>query len=103
MNRPMLRATALAAAAALSACAHHDQLSAFNYSHRPAGYHWTQKRAPVTHDVVWYGVDPSNGWTVYVGPDNVYYTYSHPGEITPDDLRSRWDPHDAAGASSSSP
>lgn len=75
---------------------HHNQLSPFNHLHRPFGYHWVEKRAPVTNDVVWYGVDPSNGWSVYVGPDNVFYTFKHPGEITPQDLNSKWDPHDAA-------
>ena len=70
-------------------------LSRFDYYHRPLGYHWVARIAPGTKDVVYYGVDPSNGWRVYVGPDHVYYTFKHPPPIRKADLTSRWAPHDA--------
>ena len=75
--------------------AHYKQKppTGFNYVVRPRGYHWRSEFAPTTHDVVWYGKDPTTGWTVYVGPDGVYYTFNHP-KITPRDLGSRWQPHD---------
>lgn len=67
--------------------------SQYTYNHRPVGYHWTAKIDPSTHDTVYYGIDPSDGWQVYVGPDNIYYTFKHAGPIEPSDLRSPWAPH----------
>jgi hypothetical protein len=95
---------------ALVACAHPARLSPFDYRRRPEGYHWvalplptaraTRGRAP---NDAYYGVDPSNGWTVYVGPDGIYYTFAHRGRITPADLHSYWRPHDATSAGPSRP
>jgi len=78
-----------------AAIAHHNRLSDFNYTHRPAGYQWKARISSETGAIVYYGINPSTRWTVYVGPDNVYYTFSHPGEIQSGDLQSVWDPHDA--------
>jgi len=75
--------------------AHHDRLSDYNYVRRPSGYHWIARHSKQTGAIVYYGVDPVNGWTVYVGPDGIYYTFPHRGEIRPSDLQSLWDPHAA--------
>jgi len=79
----------------LTGCAHRDRLSAFDYSHRPAGYNWTPRSAALSNDIVYYGVDPRTHWTVYVGPDGLYYTFPHSGDIAPSDFDSYWNPHDA--------
>jgi hypothetical protein len=79
---------------ALAACATHDRLS-YNVYHRPRGYHWVLSRAPGTNEPVYYGVDPITHQTVYVGPDGIYYRFSHSPPITPADLHSVWlDPKD---------
>lgn len=49
-----------------------------------------------THDLVYYGIDPTTKCTVYVGPDNTFYTFNHPPPFTKADLKSKWEPHDAA-------
>ena len=87
--------TFVAIVAILSGCAHRKQLTAFSYNERPTGYHWRAARAPGTGNVVYYGTDLSDGATVYVGPDGLYYKFKHKPPITPDDLRSVWDPIDA--------
>ncbi|MEO9097225.1 MAG: hypothetical protein ABI346_03535 [Candidatus Baltobacteraceae bacterium] len=90
---------ALAAVMWLSACAHPARLTKFDYLHRPAGYRWrparTSHRPAAAAINGYYGVDPSNGWTVYVGPDGIYYSFAHRGPIAPGDLESFWMPHDA--------
>jgi hypothetical protein len=65
---------------------------AFSYNRRPPGYAWKAGRDPNTRETVYYGIDPSNAYTVYVGPDGVYYEFNHPPPVTPDDVRSRWTP-----------
>jgi hypothetical protein len=87
-------ALALPALAALAACAHPTRLSIFDEAHRPRGYHWSARPLARSGAVEYYGVDPSTGWTVYVGPDGVYYTFAHAPPITTEDLHSYWDPHD---------
>jgi hypothetical protein len=67
----------------------------YDYAHKPAGYHWTVRRDPNTGDIVYYGVDPANHYTVYVGPDSIYYEFAHPPPITPADLHSTWIPRPA--------
>lgn len=69
-----------------------DRTVDYSYLHRPAGYHW--KQGPNG----FYGIDPTNGWTVYVGSDNQYYSFPHRGPIRPGDLSAVWDPHDAPKA-----
>jgi hypothetical protein len=78
-----------------AACSHPARLTIFDYTMRPAGYHWAAHRIRASKDLEYYGVDPRNGWTVYVGPDGIYYTFSHAPPITERDLRSYWTPHDA--------
>ena len=73
---------------------HPDRLSAYTYVTRPTGYHWRKQTSP-DGQIVYYGVDPKTHWTVYVGPDGTYYTFPHAPPITPSDLGSLWDPHDA--------
>lgn len=75
--------------------AHRDRLVTYGYVHRPRGYGWKPRRSKTTGAIAYYGIDPANGWTVYVGPDNLYYTFPHRGDIQPADLDSTWDPHDA--------
>lgn len=87
---------ATALAAGVGACAHPARLTIYNWSLRPAGYHWIAHRIRGTRYSEYYGVDPATRWTVYVGPDGVYYSFAHPPPITSGDLRSYWDPHDAA-------
>lgn len=77
------------------AFAHYDRLSDYTYLNRPSGYHWAAQRNKQTGAIVYYGINPRNGWTVYVGPDNIYYTFRHKGDIRPSDLHSVWDPHEA--------
>jgi hypothetical protein len=48
-----------------------------------------------TNAVVYYGQDPLTLETVYVGPDNQFFIYRHPGPIGPKDLANHWSPHDA--------
>jgi len=79
-------------------CAHPARLSIYDEAHRPLGYHWVARPIPRSVGVEYYGVDPTDGWTVYVGPDGVYYTFAHAPPITTGDLRSYWDPHDAPTA-----
>ena len=90
--------------AAPTACAHPARLSPYGYTRRPMGYHWVGVRLPEVDGrasaVTYYGVDPSNGWTVYVGPDGIYYTFNHSGRITPGDLHSYWRPHDSSATAS---
>lgn len=81
--------------ALLSGCAHPTRLSIYDEAHRPRGYHWLTQRIPGSTTVEYYAKDPANGWTVWVGPDGVYYTFAHAPPITTGDLHSYWDPHDA--------
>lgn len=66
--------------------------SNFDYYHLPAGYGFTATTDPVTGDRVYYGVDPGDGKTVYVGPDSVFYKFAHAAPITTADLSSIWVP-----------
>jgi hypothetical protein len=91
-------AIAFAALGPLGACAHPARLTVFDYHDRPAGYGWTPHRIAGTASFDYYGVDPANGWTVYVGPDGMYYTFNHPPPIAHGDLSSYWKPHDASRA-----
>ncbi|MFZ0033203.1 MAG: hypothetical protein WAK84_15165 [Candidatus Cybelea sp.] len=61
----------------------------------PAGYHWRGVYDRATRTVVFYGRDPLTHATVYVGPDNRFFTFHHPGPIGPKDLTTPWIPHDA--------
>jgi hypothetical protein len=80
----------------LSGCISQDKYSAFTYDRRPSGYQWTARPNSSTGDLAYFGVDPRTHWTVYVGPDSVYYSYPHPGDIKQSDLDSSpWNPHDA--------
>jgi hypothetical protein len=95
---------AAALSAACVACSHPARLTVYDESLRPAGYHWTAHQIGRSRFVEYYGIDPANGWTVYVGPDGVYYSFRHAAPITTRDLRSYWNPHDApVSASASSP
>jgi hypothetical protein len=67
----------------------------YDYTHLPAGYHWRAVYNAATNAVVFYGQDPITNETVYVGPDNRFFIFHHPGPIGPRDLNRRWDPHDA--------
>lgn len=77
-----------------SLVAHHDRLSAFTYLQRPRGYGWRPFVDSKTGTTAFYGINPRNGWTVYVGPDGIYYTFPHAPPIWPSDLGSVWDPKD---------
>jgi len=81
----------LALVAALGGCA---SSFSFDYNHLPKGYHWRTVIDEKTGQLQYYGRDPVTGWTVYVGPDSTFYTYNHPGGLRPQDLGSRWTPHD---------
>lgn len=94
----LLWATRLTACLLLSACADSECFATYDYAHRPSGYHWRQSRAPFTRDVVYYGRSPSSGRTIYVGPDNRYYAFTHRGHIQSTDMQSRWCPHNAGQA-----
>jgi hypothetical protein len=48
-----------------------------------------------TNAIVFYGRDPLTLETVYVGPDNRFFIFDHPGPIGQNDLKRRWNPHDA--------
>lgn len=74
----------------------HVRLVDFSYVERPAGYNWKAVRAAPHGNIGYYAKDPSNGWTLYVGPDNVFYTFRHAPPITPSDLGSLWTPHNRA-------
>jgi hypothetical protein len=67
----------------------------FDYTNLPTGYHWRAVYDPQTNAIVFYGRDPLSGATVYVGPDNRFFSFHHPGPIGPKDLTLRWEPHDA--------
>jgi hypothetical protein len=77
---------------ALAAC---GATQSYSYSHLPSGYHWRAVYDRTTNAVVFYGQDPLTLETVYVGPDNRFFIYRHPGPIGPKDLTMHWDPHDA--------
>lgn len=95
--QPAMTSQIAAAFASVTAIfAHRDRLVTYDYLHRPAGYGWTARRSKGTGIIGYYGIDPANGWTVYVGPDGLYYTFPHRGEIVPRDLSSLWDPHKAS-------
>lgn len=92
---PMRSMVAVIASSLGAIFEHKDHLTTYDYLHRPDGYGWRPRRSKDTGVVGYYGVDPTDGWTVYVGPDNQYYTFPHQGEIQPSDLTSTWDPHSA--------
>ncbi|MBV8196618.1 MAG: hypothetical protein JO263_00665 [Candidatus Eremiobacteraeota bacterium] len=79
-------------ALALAGCVSSSQ---FDYAHLPAGYHWRAVYDAPTNALVFYGRDPLSHDTVYVGPDNRFYTFRHSGTIQVKDLSHRWTPHDA--------
>ena len=73
-----------------------DRLLNFSSLRRPRGYHWKAARSPDGGETGYYGTDPSNGWTVYVGSrDNIFYSFPHRAPLTSADLSSLWEPHDA--------
>jgi hypothetical protein len=72
-------------------------MSPFGLQHLPAGYNWVF-RTLGNGTLVAYGKDPANGWTVYVGPDNVFYSFPHAEPITPGDLQRLWNPHNVGSA-----
>lgn len=78
------------------ACSHPARLGVFDAQTRPTGYHWVRRPTRDPRFFEYYGVDPSDGWTVYVGPDGIYYTFRHPPPITTADLRSYWRAHDVS-------
>ncbi len=67
----------------------------YDYNHLPSGYHWRAVYDRATNAIVFYGRDPLTLETVYVGPDNRFFIFDHPGPIGPNDLKRRWNPHDA--------
>jgi hypothetical protein len=95
-------AVATALTAGVVACAHPARLTIYDASVRPAGYHWIAHRIGDTGTFEYYGVDPVTAWTVYVGPDGIYYAFPHAPPIGGGDLRSYWDPHDAPVSASGS-
>jgi hypothetical protein len=101
-GRPFALLALAVGTVAAAACSHPARLTIFDASLRPAGYHWAAHRIRGSRDVEYYGVDPSNGWTVYVGPDGLYYAFPHAAPITTRDLHSYWDPHDVARAANAS-
>jgi hypothetical protein len=64
----------------------------FDYCNLPPGYMWTAEADP-EGSVGYYSVDPHTGRTIYVGPDGIFYAFSHRGRINPGDLNSFWNPH----------
>lgn len=64
----------------------------YNEHRRPPGYGWKARSDPTTRDIVYYGVDPQDHATVYVGQDSVFYKFSHAGAIQPGDIQTRWCP-----------
>lgn len=67
----------------------------YDYNHLPSGYHWRAIYDRATNAIVFYGRDPLTLETVYVGPDSQFFIFDHPGPIGPNDLKKRWNPHDA--------
>jgi hypothetical protein len=76
----------------MSACA---RSAHYDYNHLPSGYDWRAVFDTATHAVVFYGTDPLTRDTVYVGPDNQFYIFHHPGTISARDLYHHWTPHNA--------
>jgi hypothetical protein len=76
----------------LPECAQSDR---FSYRHLPTGYHWRAVYDEATNAIVYYGRDPITGDVVYVGPDDQFFIFRHPGPIARRDLTSHWNPHDA--------
>jgi len=66
--------------------------SSFSYANRPQDYGWIEHRNRVTRDQVYYGMDPQDHKTVYVGPDGALYKCGHPPPIEPSDVHSLWCP-----------
>jgi hypothetical protein len=85
---------ATSALAMTVACAHPTRLGVYDEQNRPQGYHWVRHPTSDQRFSEYYGVDPTDGWTVYVGPDGIYYTFPHPPPITTGDLRSYWRAHE---------
>ena len=79
--------------AAITSC---KSPEAYGYTHLPPGYHWRAVYDRSTNAIVYYGRDPLTLDTVYVGPDNRFFIYHHPGPIGPNDLQRPWQPHDAS-------
>lgn len=71
----------------------------YSYHNLPPGITWAPTLAP-DGDTVYIATQPSPpvgtpanaGWTLYVGPDSIFYTYSHSGMIQEGDLGSFWLP-----------
>jgi hypothetical protein len=80
---------------ALLACTHPARLGVYDNQSRPAGYHWVRHATRDPRFAEYYGTDPTNGWTVYVGPDGIYYTFAHAPPISTRDLHAYWKAHDA--------
>jgi len=64
----------------------------WNYYNLPPGYSWVASINPVNNNTVYYGVDPGDSKTVYVGPDSVFYKFNHAPPITSSDSSSFWVP-----------
>lgn len=58
---------------------------AYSYYNLPPGYGWGAYTNPTNNEVVFYGKNPNNGFTLYVGPDSIFYTFNHPAPIQPTD------------------
>jgi hypothetical protein len=73
--------------------------SVWNHNNLPPGYGWVAQKNNVG-DTVYYGTVPTPApatggtptETVYVGIDDIFYMFNHPGPITPSDLTSTWSP-----------
>jgi hypothetical protein len=91
---PFAKTTSVLAALLLSACSAPVCSTPFTHLHLPKGYAWHSSQAPDTGDIVRYGIDPTNGRTIYVGPDDVFYSYKGHHILYAENLRNRWCPHD---------
>lgn len=73
--------------------------TSWTYTNLPTGYAWQSQVYAPTGDTVYYGTVPASplyggtpGYTVYVGPDGVFYQFNHAPPIVPSDLNSIWIP-----------
>ncbi len=84
---------AISVAALLSACC--SPHTKYSTDALPPGYHW--RAVKENGATVFYGIDPTNEWTVYVGPDQEFYSFPA-DRMAPRFESYRWPPHAAPGA-----
>lgn len=75
----------------------------FDADTRPHGYAWRRSSSGDRKVPAYYARDPITGHTLYVGPDGIYYSFSHAPPITPKDLQSYWAPRNFSGPAGTSP